>query len=314
MATWQRIATTADLVAERTKSFDLWAATKYGINQRGVSFPYLHGKDPSDQTSMPMIDWSATSHTGSDTGHISNWRGGNASTTNGAGTDETGIDTTGAYFDLFGDQSYVTNEPTTTGDQANFMTEGVMGQMLPVPSGSTYHNGVYQSYGKHKINVSGVISNHHSANDSYSSYLHMQIWRAYAAPTLTIGDDASIDDSLRFRLVRSSMHCQNSHIQPPSKKDSSRFFKMDEEVVLIDPDHCTNDDKMCYYLISCWVGRYNYNGYYNETGSLNRVRQWPYIASTSSHTGSIGPYEGSTRESSLKLNVEITYKPWTPTP
>ena len=307
MATWSRVATSDDLVGERTKNFQLWAAPEYGLHQRGISFPYLVGKDRSDQTGMPMIDWSSPASSGENTGHVGLW------TTNGNTTatpfgDTTGIVDTGAYFELFGSQEHIMNEPTPTSTQANFMTEGVMGQVLAVPSGGKYHNGGWVNYGKHKISLSGVVSNHHSADDSYASYMHINLWRAYAPGLITIGDDGSLDPSIRFRLVQSTMNVAGGPIYVPNKSDSSRIFKCDDIELLLDPEACTSTNSMCYYLVSCFVSKYDYNGYYSQYG-----RQWPFIGS-SNGSGYINPAEGSSRRCSLKFDVEISYKPWTGQP
>jgi hypothetical protein len=192
------------------------------------------------------------------------------------GRDETGSDSTTAYFDLVGNQ---TMDVTLNPGLAN----GLMGCVIPVPMGRS-------DVGFHDISFN-FTSSHEGGLNSISDGTSVKvwkpsIWRAYANDEFTTS--ASTPIALRFRLVvgGSGVTYQNNntdsgsgwvtyfvHDTPGEVKGTGIFsWRL--------PIHSSDsgwESKICYYMVGFHIDENEgISGEQPQAGSV----QWPSTANT----------------------------------
>ena len=241
-------------------------ASRFSLSSGAASFPHLEFSDNQTLDNKAIKRWTY-------------------------GRDETGSDSTTAYFDLVGDQ--------TMDDLSNpGLANGLMGCAIPVPMGRS-------DVGFHDIDFNFVASHEGgSPQGSIPSFATWKptIWRAYANDEFTATGNAS---ALKFRLVvfgggatyiqevgevvQSSFH-QALDIPGYVRGGAMASFRV--------PVYSSDDEwegKTCYYMVGFHVDSFDQtNGSQPQTYST----QWPTTAN---------PTTGL-KQCSIIANFRVTYR------
>lgn len=285
MATWNKILTEKE-VKNRTLNTILGQTSFNGIKAGHVNFmePIINASRfslSSGEASFPHLEFSDNQTL--DNKAIKRWT---------YGLDETGSDSTTAYFDLVGDQ--------TMDDLSNpGLANGLMGCAIPVPMGRS-------DVGFHDIDLNFTAS-HEGADDPNapvgSNLFRVwkpTIWRAYANDEFTATGNAS---ALKFRLVvfgngvtydqGSGSASQLTVAFPPPSSHAIGTGIASWRV----PVHSSDSEwesKICYYMVGFHIDELDTSGGQQpQTFSV----QWPSTANAV--TGR--------KQCSIVANFRVTY-------
>lgn len=284
MATWKKILTEKK-VKDRTLNVMLGQTSTTGIKAGHVNFIRpIEAARSASSAHFPHLEFSDNQTF--DNKAIKKWS---------YGTDETGSDSTTAYFNLVGDMSM-----DSPGDSSLY--NSLMGCAIPVPMGRS-------DVGFHDIEFN-FITSHEGGHPGTQipgispypfSIWKPTIWRAYANDELTVTGNPSLSTTLQFRLV---MFDDNATYSIPGGGFAWDYSSDNKPGTVSGawcvgfrvPVHSDDDSwvgKTCYYMVGLHVGKFG-----DGSNPQNNSLQWPSTAH---------PVTGL-KQCSAIANFRVTYR------